>query len=165
MTRCRVPVSRPIGCPDCNGETEMITKTVRRQASQVFATLIESVKKCPESDFGLEGAGDSHESIGRIAMHIGGSIENAFTTASFKEKWNTPVHGQAECIAYLESCRDDLMVPFIEADDLASPDEQPEYFVSRLDRVMKLLRHVAHHTGEMGCLLRAMGIDEGRFIQ
>jgi len=98
-------------------------------------------------------------------MHIGDSIENAFMTASFREKWNTPVHGRAECILYLESCRDDLMVPFIETSDLASPDQQPEYFVSKLDRVMKILRHVAHHTGETGCLLRAMGIDEGKFIQ
>ena len=64
--------------------TDMVTKTVTRQASQVFATLIESVNKCPDSVFGLD-ARDSHESIRKIAMHIGGSLENAFMTASFRE--------------------------------------------------------------------------------
>ncbi len=98
-------------------------------------------------------------------MHIGASIENAFMTPAFREAWRTPVAGRTECIAYLESCRDDLVIPFIESSDLGSPDEQPQYFVSKLDRVMKILRHVAHHTGEIGCLLRAMGIDGGKFIQ
>lgn len=141
----------------------MIPQTLARQVSQVFGTLIESVKRCPDPAFGLT-AGELHDSIGRIAMHVGDSIENTFMTDGFREKWRHPVKGRMECIEYLESCRDDLLMPFIEGSDLGSSDEQPEYFISKLDRVMKILRHIAHHTGEIGCLLREMGIQEAPFI-
>lgn len=141
----------------------MIVDTLKRQTKQIFVTLLASIEKCPEGNLGLN-ATTLHDSIGKIAMHIGGSIEGTFMTAAFREKWDTPVQTKQECIAYLESCRDDLLLPFIQNEDLATTDAQPEYFISKLDRVMKILRHIAHHSGEIGCHLRQMGFDEANFI-
>ncbi len=141
----------------------MIAETLDRQTKQVFKTLLESIELCPRDDFRLD-ADSLHESIGRIAMHIGGSIENTFLTDAFRAKWNSPVASQDECVRYIASCRDDLILPFVQKEDLAGPDEQPEYFISKMDRVMKILRHIAHHTGEIVGVLRAKGISGVSFI-
>lgn len=141
----------------------MLTRTATRQANQVFATLIQSVKNCPESILGLHAV-DLHASVGCLAMHIGSSLEGAFDNPQFREKWSSPVSSKEQCLAYLADCRDLLMLDFIANNDLATPDAQPEYFVSKLDRVMKLLRHVAHHTGEMDRFLRDNGVQVGRFV-
>jgi hypothetical protein len=141
----------------------MIVKTIERQANQVFRTLLGSVELCPDDDFSLN-SDTQHGSVGRIAMHVGSSIESAFLTEEFRSKWNAPVASKEECVKYLASCRDDLLLPFVRTEALLEADAQPKYFVSKLDRVMKILRHIAHHTGEIGCLLRSKGLEGARFI-
>lgn len=140
----------------------MLTQTMVRQATQVFSTLIEAVTNCPERQF--PAAGDWYTSIAGIAMHSAGSVEDTFQDNEFQAKWSTPVSSKSECIAYIESCRDDLLLPYIQSQDLLQQDAQPEYFISKLDRVMKILRHIAQHTGEINRLLRQADLPRGRFI-
>ena len=141
----------------------MLKETLHRQTRQVFKCLLQGLEHTPDAEFALP-ANDQHASVGSMAMHIGSSIENAFGTDAFSARWSTPVASRSQCIAYLESCRDDLLKAFIESNDLLTPDPQPEYFVSRLDRVLKILRHVAHHTGEINTRLRMLDIPRGRFV-
>ncbi len=141
----------------------MITKTLMRQTKQIFGTLLKSLALCPGEDFGLDARG-AHDSIGRIAAHIGSSIEGAFLTDEFRSRWNSPVSTRDECIEYLASCRDDLLIPFIASEKMEEADPEPAYFVSKLDRVMKILRHVAHHTGEISSLLRVKGMEGASFV-
>ena len=141
----------------------MLRKTLHRQTRQIFKGLIQGLENAPDTEFALP-ARDQHASVGAMAMHIGGSIENAFATQAFQARWNTPVSSKRECIAFLESCRDALLARFIDDNDLLDPDPHPEYFVSKLDRVLKLLRHAAHHTGEINARLRALNIPRGSFV-
>ena len=141
----------------------MIRQTVTRQANQVFSTFLQAVEHCPEEEFQL-GAEHWQTSIGDVAMHAAGSVEHAFHTAAFQAKWTEPVSSKAECIAYIASCQEDLLLPYIQSESLSHPDPHPEYFVSRLDRVMKTLRHLAHHTGEINLLLSQAGHPTARYM-
>jgi len=140
----------------------MLTKTLVLQITQVFSTFIEAITNCPKDQFPVSGAW--YTSIAGIAMHSAGSVKDTFQDNEFQAKWSTPVSSRSECIAYIESCRDDLMLPYIESQDLLQRDAQPEYFISKLDRVMKILRHIAQHTGEINRLLRQADLPRGRFI-
>lgn len=141
----------------------MLSKTIHRQTNQIFKCLLRGLEHAPESEFQLP-SDDQHASVGSMAMHIGGSIENDLGTAEFYARWREPVSTKSKCIAYLQSCRDDLFKRFIDENDLLTADEQPEFFASKLDRVLKLLRHVAHHTGEINARLRECNIPRGPFV-
>lgn len=141
----------------------MLRKTIARQCEQVFECLLGSLQNCPEASFGLHETGET-KSIGRIAMHIGASIENAFMTPEFRQRWNTPVSSKNECIDYLRSCKVDLIQKYVESNELLEPDPEPQYFISKLDRAMKMLRHVSHHTGEIAGALDRLGLQAGKFV-
>ena len=140
----------------------MLTQTLVRQTTQVFSTFIEAVNNCPEDQFPFSD--DWYTSIAGIAMHSAVSVKDTFQNDEFQAKWSATVFSKSECIAYIKSCRDGLMLPFIKSQDLLQRDPQPEYFISKLDRVMKILRHIAQHTGEINRLLRQDDLPRGRFI-
>ena len=141
----------------------MLNKTIHRQTDQVFRCLLEGLEHAPEAEFQLP-SDDQHAAIGSMAMHIGGSIEHSLATPEFSAKWSKPVSNKSQCIAYVEDCKDELLKRFIDENDLLSADDQPEFFKSKLDRVLKLLRHVAHHTGEIDTRLRVLGVPCGPFV-
>ncbi|MDA3960770.1 MAG: hypothetical protein PF961_08265 [Planctomycetota bacterium] len=141
----------------------MLKKTINRQVNQIFKTLLTALHNAPDSEFHYP-VEDFHACVGGMAMHIAGSIEGAFATEAWYAKWSTPVSSKPACIACLEACKDDLLKPFIENAELLTADEQPEYFISKLDRVLKILRHVCHHTGELNTRLNAIAALPGSFV-
>ena len=137
----------------------MLAKTLHRQAQQIFKTLRISLENCPENEMSFEPGG-----LGALAMHALGSVEHHFATDEFKAKWDWPVVSKEELLSYLADAREMLLLPYIQTQDLLSDDEWPQFFICKLDRVLKITRHLAHHTGEINAALKANGHDVGPFI-
>jgi hypothetical protein len=137
----------------------VLRRTVVRQAQQVYNALRKSLENCPETDMAFADGG-----LGKLAMHALGSVEACFATPQFQQKWSKPVGTKQELLAYLDDTRQMLLLPFIENQDLLAADAQPQYFISKLDRALKILRHLAHHTGEINAALKAKGIETGPFV-
>jgi hypothetical protein len=137
----------------------MLRRTLKRQAQQVLKTLRVSLANCPENAITFEPGG-----LGELAMHALGSVEEHFAADGLGAKWSSPVQSKEELLAYLDDARDMLLVPFVEEADLLDEDVEPQFFISKLDRVMKTTRHLAHHTGEIARILKSKGIEPGPFI-
>ena len=139
--------------------------TLIRQSNQIFATLEASVGHCPEETLWVEKEGNMG-SIGMIAIHAiepmiqmlsSDDVERADQLRHDKDK--------SELLQAMGWLREEIVPAYITSGDLAEPDEFPQYFISRLDRLMKFMRHVAQHTGEINQQLRDLGIPRGKFIQ
>ena len=139
----------------------MLQKTLLRQTNQIFKTLLDALENSPEEEFVRSG---EHVSIGKIAMHIAGSIDSTFPSDRLLEKWQTPVSNKSECMQYIRDCKVLVMEPYIQDTELLAADEYPQFFISKLDRVLKIARHIAQHTGEINVRLSALGCEKGRFI-
>lgn len=141
----------------------MLNKTLLRQSNQAFKTLLDALSNAPEGEFD-SSSGSYEHSIGKVAMHIAGSIDSTFPPGTLFDKWNAPVSNKEECIAYIHDCKTIVLDPYIESTGLLVEDEAPQFFVSKLDRVMKIMRHIAQHTGEINSRLSTLGLKKGRFI-
>lgn len=141
----------------------MLKQTLKRQTNQAFRTLTQALTNAPDSEFAFP-TDDWAASIGGIAMHIASSIDSTFPSDKLFEKWNRPVSCKQECIDYINDCKAQVMIPYIESTDLLDTDSQPEYFISKLDRLLKIIRHIAQHTGTINNRLKAMGLQPGNFI-
>ena len=137
----------------------MLAKTLCRQVQQIFKTLRVGLENCPENEMSFEPGG-----LGALAIHALSSVECHFATDEFKAKWDSPVASKQAILRYLNDAREMLLLPYIQTQPLLSDDEWPQYFICKLDRVLKITRHLAHHTGEINAALKSNGHDVGPFV-
>lgn len=141
----------------------MLKETLVRQINQIFRTLKQSLMNAPKTEFDLPTK-KWDASIGGIAMHIASSIDSTFPSEELAKKWPSPVSSKEDCIQYLLDCKTRVMIPYIEKEELLEADEAKMYFISRLDRVLKITRHISQHTGEIIRMLKSMGLEGGNFM-
>jgi len=146
----------------------MIKKTLTRQANQAIKSLIASIRNCPD-DLLFRTLPDTQRTLAGVAAHAIRPIVETLGTEddSRLAESGWPLRGTFTK-ANLVDCATHIMkvtIPnYLERNDMTEADEMPQYFVSKLDRVMKVLRNLAHHTGEIAWVLRQNNIERGPFM-
>jgi len=146
----------------------MIKKTVTRQANQTMKSLISSIRNCPD-DLLFTKLPETQRTLASIAAHAIEPIVDALGAEGdahlIANGW--PLRGTFTK-AELVNCATHIMqvtIPeYIKHNEMDEADDMPQYFVSKLDRVMKVLRNLAHHTGEVNWVLRRNNVEPGPFI-
>ncbi len=145
---------------------------LKRIAAQSFATLRQSIQNCPDAVW-RDGLTD-YLTPCRLAFHSLQAMEAALWPSPDEYDWDmhginwggTPVGemwGAERTLEYLDDVLARL-VEFVDTHDMSAPDSQPMYFINTADRPMKVLRHLAHHTGELHAVLKVKGVPVGKFI-
>ena len=141
-----------------------ISETLIRQTNQLFATLEGSIEHCPEEHLWVEKEGNLG-SVGGITIHaISPMIEMLESGDVDRPRRLLEARSKSDLLETLRWLREEVLPDYVRSGDLSEPDELPQFFISRLDRLMKFMRHVAQHTGEINQQLRDLGVPRGKFI-
>lgn len=146
----------------------LISKTILRQAEQVMQTFTGSLHHCPDKLFFMTLPETEH-SIVDIAIHaltplvrdLGAGNDPEIIANGWPHSEEMTRQKLTACANYLISA---TIPAYLAQNNLADEDEAPQFFVSKLDRVMKSLRHLAQHTGEINWILRQHDIQRGSFL-
>jgi uncharacterized damage-inducible protein DinB len=141
----------------------MLQKTMTKQTRQAFKTLRAAIQNCPDE---LWRAGEgSYLVVARLAFHILEAIDYHLDVAPDEYEWGkygldwegsdaADLWDRAETLTYLDAMQAKALAFVEEPAGLLSNDAAPRWFLSRLDHLCYVLRHMAQHTGEINALLR-----------
>ena len=146
----------------------MIKTTLARQANQTINALIASIRTCPDGllfgilpETGRTLADRAAHAIEPIVHELGAEDDSRLTENAWPLRGTFTKDNLIDCAAHIAQ----VTIPeYLAHNDMDEADGMPQFFVSKLDRVMKVLRHLAHHTGELNWILRQNNVEPGPFI-
>jgi hypothetical protein len=141
----------------------MLNETMTKQTRQAFTTLRTAIQHCPDALW-REGSG-SYLVIARLAFHALEAIDYHLDAHPDQYEWGkygldwegsdaAQLWARSRTLDYLEAMLSKTLAFVDHPAGLLSEDVAPHYFVSRLDHLCYVLRHLAQHTGEINALLR-----------
>lgn len=151
----------------------MLNETMTKQTHQAFNTLRTAIENCPDGLW-REGSG-SYLVIARLAFHALEAIDYHLDDHPDQYEWGkygldwegsdaANLWDRTRTLAYLDEMLAKARA-FVDAPaGLLSEDLTPRYFLSRLDHLCYVLRHLAQHTGEINALLRQANAPVGNWL-
>lgn len=154
-----------------------VPSVLKAQYRAGFAMLQQAIERCPD---GLWLSGEGHAApYWRLAFHVL-FFTHFYLQQNHKSMRRWPRHRghledldgppapaneaytRADMLEYLTFCRE-MLDPAIDAMDLASPDcGFPWYTQGKLEHQLNNIRHLQHHTAQLGDRLRSatkQGLD------
>jgi hypothetical protein len=144
-----------------------------KQTRQAFKTLQTAIERCPDTRW-REGSGN-YLVIARLAFHALEAVDYHLDPHPERYEWGkygidwegssaAQLWGRRRTLDYLEEMLLKALAFVDDPSGLLSEDGAPQHFVSRLDHLCYVLRHLAQHTGEINCLLRQGDAPVGNWL-
>jgi uncharacterized damage-inducible protein DinB len=141
----------------------MLNETMTKQARQAFNTLRTAIQNCPD-DLWREGSG-SYLVIARLAFHALEAIDYHLDANPKEYEWGkygldwegsdaAQLWDRSRTLQYLEEMLAKALAFVDDPAGLLSEDVVTQHFISRMDHLCYVLRHLTQHTGEINALLR-----------
>ncbi len=131
-------------------------------------TFLRTINNCPDDVF-CETLEHDERTLQDLVIHSVQPIIDAlgFAADPFLVEQGWPLTERftkklfIDCSVHLTKV---LLPDYLSKNEMVDQDDEPQYFISKLDRVMKVVRHLVHHTGEIDRIFRQKNIEREVFV-